>query len=238
MADLDAEIAATRAEMSQVHSGSKREGELQQQLTALYQQKFPEEGAPGLTPRPDGYQPMPDALTPEDVTLAQTNVRSERLAQIEGELEMFLLPTARRTALEQERDAILKADAEALDSYAPEPGPTPETVMFAEGTEEPVKNAFCGMCFEHGIPASEAQSVLDAMKTARWLTPEQFRAEMTAEWGDSYAALAAAADRALEQLPFVLQDEVKRYEAGDRYFSPEVARWLIKFTERQRGGPR
>jgi len=232
MSDVDAEIAATRAEMSQVNSGSKREGELQQQLTTLYQQKYPSPGAPaGPAPRPDAFE-----LAPDDAAIAVTNDRALRLEQLEGELEMMFLSGPRRAALEAERDAILKADYEAEQTYAPEPTPTPTTVTFAEGTEEPVKNAFCALALEHNVPRSEAQAVLDSIKAARWLTPEQFRAEMAADWGDQYAALAALADRTLEELPFRLRDAVLAREASDSRFSPEVARALVAWAKRRRGG--
>ena len=226
--------AEIRAEMSKVNSGSKREAELNARLEAFYRAKFPEP-APA---RPDGYNPvaMPDALAPDTAAFAETNVRSERLAQLKGELEMVLLPGDRRAALEAERDDLLRGDFEAQQSHAPEAGPTPTTVTFAEGTEEPVKNAFCALALEHNVPRSEAQTVLDSLKAARWLTPEQFRAELAAEWGDQYAALAALADRTLEQLPFRLRDAVLARESNDTRFSPEVARALVAFAKRQRGG--
>jgi len=219
-----------RNEMMKVNSGSKREGELQQQLNTLYQRAH----APGAAAiplegtRPAGDQPM----TAE----AEAALETEYLAQLQAEREQFGNTTERNRLLDIKIEELLRKNYEGEQSYAPEPGPTPSTVTFAEGTPEPVKNAFCAFALEHGITKTETQEVLDVMKTARWLTPEQFRREMAAEWGEQYVALAALADRTLEQLPFRLRDAVLAREANDSRFSPEVARALIAWAKRPRGG--
>ena len=171
--------------------------------------------------------------TPDPAARAETNMRSERLAQLDGELARVLLPTERRAALEQERYELLKADHAALASHAPEPGPSPDTLTWAVGTEAPVQRAFAALAVEYDVPRSEAQAVLGRLERARWLPAEQFHAAMQREWGAAYRDNLARVQRELDTLHGPLKELIYARMADDTLFSPDLARELLTLPARR-----
>ncbi|HEY3195579.1 MAG TPA: hypothetical protein VGK42_10130 [Candidatus Dormibacteraeota bacterium] len=227
MSDVDAEIAAVRSEMS---TSRGDQAPLNAKLEALYREKYRDPGAPAPTPRPDGYQPTTEAL-------AEANIRTERLGQLQAEREQPLNTTARNAALDTEIEDVLRADYEAEKSHAPEAGPTPTTVEWPAGTEEPVQNALCALCLEHNITASEAQVAIRALTNVPPMPadPVQGRAVLTREFGGALPHVLSHAEQMFEELPPRLQRLIQEPEV---FFSPPVLRHLNLIWERSRRGGR
>jgi hypothetical protein len=212
MADLDAEIAATRDEISQVNSGSKREGELQAKLDAYYQQRYPSSpSAPaGPTPRPDGFTPE---LAPADAALAETNVRAVRLEQLQAERELFGNTTARNRALDIEIEDILRADFEAQKSL----GAEPDIITVASVRPE----LPAGATWDEKVMGrfqQEAPGALVLMHTAADALREAHRSGQ--RWDDAVAAGTALEDRwGVEEAGQLAEDAMAYAKA---HVSPEI----------------
>ncbi len=171
--------------------------------------------------------------------VAETVLHEERLNALLAERAKPLNLTARNEALDAEIEAERRRDYEAQQSYASEAGPSPDTVTFAAGTDDPTKRAVCALASEEGYSRTETQAIADQLAKARWLSPEQFRAELMREWGSAYAVNAALADRMMERLRGrSFYGQIEERESGGRFFSPELARMLVAWAKRPAAGVR
>jgi hypothetical protein len=136
-------------------------------------------------------------------------------------------------ALEAELEATLQA--QYPDDGPVDPlwaGPSPTTVNFPDGTPDVVTVTFCMLAQEEGASIPEAQAIVDSLRGARAMAPQEARADLERAWGPMLEGNLALAERAFAQLPFELRDAVNALEGFGERPSPAVIKALVAWGQR------